>query len=732
MLGIKLGQFGERRRVRTPIFPQMEVSECGAASLGAVLAYYGRWESLENLRETCRVSRDGSTAADIVAAAARYGLRVTGWGKSLEELRDVPLPAILFWEFNHFLVLEGFGKGKYYLNDPALGRRVVSEQTFSEGFTGVLLIIDPTPEFRPGGSPPSAMRRLWPWLREDKKPLAFAILCGLLLTMPGLAPPLLMMVFVDYVLIGEQRQWGVWLAAAMALAGCALYLLTWLQQLNLRRLAIRLSVVHADRMLTRLFRLSASYFAQRYAGDLAQRVQVVDKVAATASRQFVGIIIELVTSLVFLGAMFLLDPLMALVVAALGAANLALTRIVTTMRNDHNVQLQKEQAIYFGVGAFGLKNIDSLRATAGEEDFFARLFGYQARELVARQRFVELGYIILALPRIFSVLGSAAVIGLGGWRLLSGDITAGEMMGMYMLAANFLLPIGRFVQYADAFQILAADLKRIDDIMNAPESPVLAGRDDGASGRVATLNGRLRLAGRLELREVTFGYNASRPPLIEDFSLTVEPGQRVAVIGPTGSGKSTLLKLMSGEYRPWSGEILLDDVPIERVPRKVLMDSVSFVDQDILLFAAIVRDNLTLWNPDVPDQDLVAAARDALIHEEIMSRPLGYDSAVEEGGRNFSGGQRQRLEIARALTKNPSLLCMDEATSALDAVSELRIDDALRRRGCTCLIIAHRLSTIRDCDQIIVLERGREIQRGTHEELLSDRDGTYYRLVQSE
>lgn len=731
MFGINLRRSGSRR-VRTPVFPQMEVAECGAASLGAVLAYYGRWESLENLREACRVGRDGSSAADIVAAAKRYGLRATGWSKSLDELRDVALPAILFWEFNHFLVLEGFGKGKYYLNDPALGRRVVSEQTFSEGFTGILLIVEPEPEFRRAGAPPSAMRRLWPWLLEDKRPLAFAILCGLLLTIPSLAPPFLISAFVDYVLIAEERQWAVRLVAAMALAGCALYLLTWLQQLSLRRLAVRLSVVHADRMLARLFRLSASYFAQRYAGDLTQRAQIVDKVAATASRQFVGIVIELATSLVFLAAMVVFDPLMALVVAALGAANLALTRVVSTMRNDQNAQLQKEQALYFGIGAFGLRDIDSLRATARQEDFFARLSGYQARELVARQRFVELGYIILALPRIFSVLGSTAVIGLGAWRMLSGDITPGEMMGLYMLAANFLLPIGRFVQYADAFQVLAADLKRIDDIMNAPESPALAGRDDGNSGRVATLNGRLRLAGRLELREVTFGYNASRPPLIENFSLTVAPGQRVAVIGPTGSGKSTLLKLMSGEYSPWSGQILLDDVPIDRIPRKVLIDSVSFVDQDVFLFAATVRDNLTLWNPDVPDQDLATAARDALVHEDIMSRPLGYDSAVEEGGRNFSGGQRQRLEIARALAKNPSLLCMDEATSSLDAVSELRIDDALRRRGCTCLIIAHRLSSIRDCDQIIVLERGRESQRGTHEELLSDQSGAYYRLVQSE
>ena len=725
------------RRLRTPLFPQFEASECGAACLGAVLAHFGRWEPLEQLREDCGVGRDGSSAADIAAAGRRYGLRISGWRKQIDELRSLPLPVILFWEFNHFLVLEGFGRGCYYLNDPANGRRTVSEETFDRGFTGVVLVAEPTAEFRRGGAPPGVLRKLWPWLREVRGALAFAALCGLLAALPGLALPILLSLFVDHVLSGAETAWGAPLVGAAAAAGAAVYLLIWFQQHSLSNLAVRLAVVHSERFLSRLLRLPSQYFAHRFAGDLTSRVQLNDAVALGASRQFAGVMIELVMSALFLALMVVYDPLLALLVAALGGANVALMRMLSRLRSDENRQLRREQALLFGVGASGLRSMESLRATAAEDDFFSRWSGYQARELAARQQFAESGYVIAALPRLFLILGGAAVLGFGGWRVVSGDMTIGVLMGFYVVAVNFLQPIGRFVQSADAFQILEADLQRLSDVMEAPEDAALAAQSaqsaaDGAAGSgIATLNGRLRLAGRIELRNVTFGYQAKQAPLIDNLSLTIEPGQRVAVIGPTGSGKSTLLKLLSGEYRPWSGEILFDGVPIGEVPREVLTGSVAVVDQQIFLFAATVRDNLTMWNPTVPDQQLVAAAQDALIHDDIMGRAAGYDALVEEGGRNFSGGQRQRLEIGRALVNNPSVLLLDEATSTLDALTEMRIDDSLRRRGCTCMIVAHRLSTIRDCDQIVVLEHGREVQRGVHEELIADEQGLYRQLLQA-
>ena len=713
---------------RTPTILQLEVAECGAACLGIVLAHHGRWVSLETLREACGVSRDGSTAGDLANAARQYGLKVTALRREPHQLQKLPLPAILFWEFNHFVVFEGFHRGRYYVNDPANGRRTINEENFDHQFTGIAMSLEPGPEFRRGGAKPSVLRRIWPWLRDAKAPLAFASGCGLLLSLPSLALPVLLSVFVDHVLGGTETDWGGVLVSATVAAAALVYLLTWLQQRSLRRLAVYLSVVHADRFFSHLLRLPVRFFASRFSGGLTERVKLVDQVAAVGTVQFTGVIIELVLSLLFLVLMLVYDLLLGSIVAAIGGASVVLMRVVGRLRTDENRQMRREQDELAGIGMFGLRSVDSLRATATEDDFLDSWSGHLARELTARQRFSELGHVTDSLPGLFLTLGSAAVLGLGGWRVMSGDMTLGMLMGFYVVAGNFLRPIGRFVQFADLFKMMEADLQRLDDILETPEDPALTAQP---AGKLATLKGRLRLSGRIELRDITFGYRRQGKPLIDKFSLRIEPGQRVAVIGPSGSGKSTLVTLMSGVYPPWSGEILLDGVPAGEIAREILTNSVAVVSQAPFLFAGTVRDNLTLWNPTVPDHEVIAAARDASIHEEIMARPLGYDSVMEEHGGNFSGGQRQRLEIARALACNPSLLLLDEATSALDTLTEEQIDNALRRRGVTCLIVAHRLSTIRDCDQIVVLDRGREVQRGDHETLEADSEGLYRRLLQA-
>lgn len=720
---------GAGRRLRTPLFPQLDASECGAACLGAVLAHYGRWEPIEALRAACGVGRDGSTAADIVRAAAQHGLEAKGWRKEVHELAGMRLPAVLYWEFNHFVVLEGIRRGSYCLNDPANGRRVVDAEKFSQAFTGVVLELSPGPDFRKSGRPPRIRTLLGPWLRHERRPLTFVAMCSLLLAAPGLMLPLLLGLFVDHFLSGRSPSWGASLAAVAAGAGAATYVLVQLQQRVIFKLAIRLSVVHAEGLMSHLFRLPTRFFANRFAGDLTSRVQRVDAVAAGVAGQLVGIVVELVVGVLFLVFVAVFDPLLAVVVAALGAASAAVLRVVSRQHSDENRQLHREQALLLGLEASALRNMDVLRATANEDAFFVDWAGHQARELVARQKFRELGHVVASLPTLFLWLGGAAVLGLGGARVISGAMTLGELMAVYMLAAGFLRPVGRFVQAADGIRILEADLQRVNDVLNAPPDPALAGRDVADEGTVATLGGRLRLAGGLELRGVTFGHQSGRAPLIEDLSLRIEPGQRVALVGPSGSGKSTLLKLISGEYTPWSGEILFDGVAREHIPRRIITRSVSIVDQQIFLFAGTIRDNLSLWNPTIADRQMVAAATDALIHDEIMSRAGGYESQVEEEGRNFSGGQRQRLEIARALVDDPSVLILDEGTSSLDALSELRIDDNLRRRGCTCVMAAHRLSTIRDCDQIVVIERGVQVQLGIHAELIEDEAGLYSRLV---
>ena len=724
---------GPRRVRRTPVIPQMHASECGAACLGIVLTHYGRSVSTEELRAACKVTRDGSSAADVVAAGRHYGLSLTGWRMETDGLADLDCPAILFWEFNHFVVLEGIRRGRYYLNDPANGRRSVSAQTVDRAFTGIVLKAEPDESFARTERPPGIVRKLWPWLSPAKGALAFCVLAGLLAAVPGAALPILLGMFVDSVLGGAERSWGAPVAWAIAAAGGAMYLLVWLQQYMFRKLAVRLSVSGAQGFLGRLFRLPTQFFEHRFAGDLTSRVHLVDAVAHGASSGAVWIVIELFASLVLLVVMFTLDASLAVLVAAIAAVAILVMLAISRLRADTERQFRHEQATMAGIEAAGLRDFDAMRATAAEDDFFVRWSGQQARELAARQQFAELGYVIGALPRLFTMIGAIAVLGIGGWQVAADELSVGSLIAFYVMAGAFLVPIGRFVQFADEFMVLDADLGRVQDVLDAPPDPdaVADEREEPstAHSRVATFEGRLRLVGGIELRDVSFGFDRERAPLIHGLNLTIRPGQRVALVGPTGSGKSTLLRLISGEMAPDSGEILFDGAPRRAIPREVLADSLASVDQQIHLFAASVRENLSMWNAAMSDEQIVEAARDARIHEVIMSRAGGYDAKVTEGGRNFSGGQRQRLEIARALARNPTMLLADEATSTLDAVVEREIDDALRRRGLTCVIVAHRLATIRDCDEIVVLERGRPSQRGTHDELVADRDGLYFDLV---
>ena len=718
-----------RPRPRTPLLLQMEAAECGAACLGIVLAHYGRWVSLAELHVSCDVGRDGCTAEDIVNAAGAYGLQATGWRREIEQLRDLPLPAIVFWRFNHFVVLERISEGRYHINDPTFGHIRVDKDTFDRDFTGVALVLQPTDDFKPGGLPPGILERLWNWLRDFRHALAFAAACGLLLAVPGLALPFLLSIFVDDVLGAGQEGWSGSLIWAAVAAGVLTYVLNLLQMRSLRKLAVHLSIRQSIRYVTRLFRMSTQFFSQRLAGDLASRMQLIDQVATVGSGQLVGIAIELVMSLAFFVLMLVLDVPLALAVAALGVACVVLMRVVTRMRTDHNHRQRREQGLLLGYGMAGLRQIGMIRATASDDDFFARWSGRQARELNARQSFSELGHVTEAFPSLFLMLGLAVVCGVGGLRVMSGEMTIGTLLGFYLVATNFMHPVGRFVQFADLLHTLEADLQRLDDVFTGPldEAGPGASQSKGKQ-KIETIDGRLRLVGRLEMRAVTFGFRRNKAPLIEDFNLAIAPGQRVAVVGPSGSGKSTLVQLAAGMYEPWHGVVLFDGRQRDEIPRKVLSASVAVVPQQPVLFRATVRDNLTLWNPTVPEELVVAAAMDAAIHADIISRPLGYESKVEEGGRNFSGGQRLRLELARALVSNPSILILDEATSSLDTVNEARVDDALRRRGCACLIVAHRFSTIRDADRILVLDGGRVVQQGVHDELVAE-EGLYRELV---
>ena len=701
---------GTNKKVDTPVLLQMHASECAAACLGIVLAYFGRWAPLTELREKCEVSRDGSSAASILRASRQYGLECNGLGLRADQLKQVELPLILFWQFSHFIVLEGFDSRYFYLNDPATGKRRVSEEEFIKGYSGVALRFKPGPDFKGGGEQPGLLQQLSALLSGSWSMLTGVIASGLMLTLLALIIPVSLGAFVDD-FMNEHGAWGG-LVTALLGAGVLVYILSLLKQRFLKRLAVRVSVIGYNRAMSRLLRLPVDFFAHRLAGDLTDRVSSSDRIAKNLADQFLVLIIDMAMSAVLLVAMFVYDVLLTLVVLLLALLHGFLARLLNAVRAVRIQTMRREQGLLIGVGMQMLSHADNLRMTGSDDRFFSRWSGQQASELHARQLYSELASVNSALPGLIAIFRSAAILGFGGSLVLTGEMTLGALVGFYILAEMFLAPVGRFLEFADKRQALETDLQRLEDISRTAEDPVFSRRSP-ESQSIPTFNGRLQLAGRLELRDVTFGYNKSRKPLLENFNLVIKPGQRVAIVGPSGSGKSTVARLVSGIYQPWSGEILFDG------------------HQEAVLFSASVRDNITLWNPAVPDEVIVAATRDASIHEEILLRPQGYATLVEEGGVNFSGGQRQRLEIARGLVGNPTILILDEATSALDAATEEYVDDALRRRGVTCLIVAHRLSTVRDCDEIIVLDKGAEVQRGTHDELIADQAGTYYKLVKS-
>ncbi len=717
-------------RVHTPTVLQIEAVECGAAALGIVLAHYGRYVPLEELRVACGVSRDGSKASNVLRAARTYGLVAKGFKKDVADLRTLTRPAILFWNFNHFLVLEGYGKGVVYLNDPDSGPRTVTEQEFDEAYTGVVLTFEPGPDFQPGGAAPKLIPALARRLVGSEKALTYVILVGLALVIPGLAAPLFVKVFVNNYLVSGMRSWLVPIILGLALTAVIQGALTWVQQTYLMRIQTKLAVGASSRFFWHILRLPVEFFAQRFAGEIGGRLQINDQVAQLLSGQLASTVLSFVQILFYMVVMIIFSPLLTAIAVGMSLINAVALRYVSRKRIDGSRQYQLESGRLLGISMSGLQIIETLKATGTESDFFSKWAGRQAKTLNVRQGLAIYSTYLDAVPPLLSGLSTVAVLGIGALRVMDGGMTAGTLVAFQMLMANFTGPVNQLVTLGSTLQTVEGGMNRLDDVLGAHVDARLD-RDHAEDEAALNDSSPAKLDGSVELRALSFGFSPLDPPLVADFTLNLKPGDRVAIVGGSGSGKSTVAKLVSGLYHPWDGQIRLEGQDRDKVPLSILSNSVAVVDQDIFMFEGTIRDNITLWDRTIDDAALVRAAKDACIHEDIVARPGGYDSVVNEGGGNFSGGQRQRLEIARALVTEPTILILDEATSALDPVVEREIDANLRRRGCTCLIVAHRLSTIRDCDLIVVMDRGSVVEQGTHEELMA-RGRYYYRLITAE
>lgn len=710
---------------KVPVVMQMEALECGATSLTMVMAYYDKWIPLEQVRSDCGVSRDGSNAKNIMKAARSYGFNVKAYRMEPEFLKENgTFPCIIHWNFNHFVVLDGFKGKNAVLNDPARGNVEVSMEQFDESFTGVVLMFEPGENFVPGGKPKSILAFARKRLEGTGSAFVFVVITTVISSLMSIITPGFSRVFLDRLLTGINPDWGVPFLIGLALISGIEILMAWVDAVYTLRINGKMAAVGSATFMWKVLRLPMEFFSQRYAGDIQMKMNTNENIAGQLVNTFAPLILQAGMAVFYLVVMVRFSLLLSLVGLSTIFINVGVNNLISKRRMNMVRVLMKDSGKLAASTVSGIEMVETIKASGAENGFFKKWAGYQAAVNAQNVQMTVLNLRFGLIPGIVSSIANIIILSLGVFLTMQGKFTVGMISAFQGYMGSFMAPAQTFLSAGQTLMEMRTQMEQVEDVMEYPEDPALAGDRVQAEDYD-------KLTGKIEMKDVTFGYARLSDPLIRNFNLTLEPGSRVAFVGSSGCGKSTLSKLISGIHQPWSGEILYDGKPINQIDRSVFTGSLAVVDQEIILFEDTIANNIKMWDNSIEDFEMILAARDAQIHEDIMQRDGGYQHRLIEGGKNFSGGQRQRLELARVLAQDPTIIILDEATSALDARTEYNVVKAIKDRGITCVIVAHRLSTIRDCDEIIVMDHGVVVERGTHEELYA-KGGLYTELISNE
>lgn len=715
----KLNKPVKNKIAKTPVVMQMEMLECGAACLTMILHYYGYYAPLEQVRLDCGVSRDGSNAKNILKAARHYGLNTSAYRMEPEVLRkEGTFPCIIHWNFNHFVVCNGFKGDKVYINDPGRGSVKVSLEEFDESFTGICIIPTPGDDYESKGKKKNVFTYTLSRLKGTGVAIAFVVLTMIISSLLQIINPVFSRIFIDRLLTGINSEWAIPFIMALAGMNIIQLVVTWISAVYSLRIDGKMAIYGNTSYMWKVLRLPIEFFSQRMAGDIQGRQQT----NATISKQIVGTLAPLLINTVMMVFYLVVMCRYSVLLTAIGLMSVLVNGFVTKIISNKRINIARVQmrdaGKLYGTTASGIELIETIKSSGAENGYFAKWSGYQASVNTQNVKFAKINEYLGIIPQIVSACTSIIITVLGVFLTMQGQFTVGMIMAMQSFIQSFMGPANTLVEARSALNEMTTSMERVDDVMRYETDSYCDISFDNDNTEFS------KLSGNVTLKDVTFGYSKLADPLIENFNMELTPGKSVAFVGASGCGKSTLAKLISGLYKPWSGEILFDGKPINEYDHSVFRGSVAVVDQDIILFEDTIAENIRMWDSSIEDFEVILAARDAQIHDDIIKREKGYQNKLTEGGSNLSGGQRQRIEIARVLAQDPTIIIMDEATSALDAKTEYEVVKAIKERGITCIIVAHRLSTIRDCDEIIVMDNGKVVERGTHEELY--KNGGYY------